>query len=84
MSQFCVQNYLYIVLEKGVDGNQVIIVGVVYECFNVKLDFLAVIIEKFCELQVVIVFLTIIEKGYCIDLVIGVFDISNLWIIYDL
>lgn len=84
MSQFCVQNYLYIVLEKGVDGNQVIIVGVVYECFNVKLDFLAVIIEKFCELQVVIVFLMIIEKGYCIDLVIGVFDISNLWIIYDL
>lgn len=55
MSQLRAQNHLYTVLEKGADGNQVIIVGAVHECLNAKLDSLAAIIEKFCEPQVAIV-----------------------------
>lgn len=62
MSQLRAQNHLYTVLEKGADGNQVIIVGAVHECLNAKLDSLAAIIEKFCEPQVAIVSLTITEK----------------------
>lgn len=63
MSQLRAQNHLYTVLEKGADGNQVIIVGAVHECLNAKLDSLAAIIEKFCEPQVAIVSLTITEKA---------------------
>ncbi|END1821509.1 mannitol dehydrogenase family protein [Shigella boydii] len=84
MSQLRAQNHLYTVLEKGADGNQVIIVGAVHECLNAKLDSLAAIIEKFCEPQVAIVSLTITEKGYCIDPATGALDTSNPRIIHDL
>ncbi len=84
MSQLRAQNHLPAVLEKGADGNQVIIVGAVHECLNAKLDSLAAIIEKFCEPQVAIVSLTITEKGYCIDPATGALDTSNPRIIHDL
>ncbi len=41
MSQLRAQNHLYTVLEKGADGNQVIIVGAVHECLNAKTGFLS-------------------------------------------
>ncbi len=84
MSQLRAQNHLYTVLEKGADGNQVIIVGAVHECLNAKLDSLAAIIEKFCEPQVAIVSLTITEKGYCIDPATGALKpvIRGLFTIY--
>ncbi|MBJ9243653.1 mannitol dehydrogenase family protein [Citrobacter koseri] len=84
MSQLREQNHLYTVLEKGANGNQAIIVGAVKECLNAKLDSLAAIIEKFCEPQVVIVSLTITEKGYCIDPATGSLDVSNPRIIHDM
>ncbi|HBL7007818.1 mannitol dehydrogenase family protein [Citrobacter sp. CK189] len=84
MSQLREQNHLYTVLEKGANGNQAIIVGVVKECLNAKLDSLADIIEKFCEPQVAIVSLTITEKGYCIDPATGSLDVSNPRIIHDM
>ena len=84
MSQLREQNHLYTVLEKGANGNQAIIVGVVKECLNAKLDSLADIIEKFCEPQVAIVSLTITEKGYCIDPTTGSLDVSNPRIIHDM
>ena len=84
MSQLRAQDHLFTVLEKGVEGNQPIIVGAVHECLNAKLDSLAAIIEKFCEPQVAIVSLTITEKGYCIDPATGKLDVRNERILHDL
>ncbi|MEE9684165.1 fructuronate reductase [Lelliottia amnigena] len=84
MSQLREQDHLFTVLEKGADGNQPIVIGAVHECLNAKLDSLAAIIEKFCELQVAIVSLTITEKGYCIDPATGKLDTQNARILHDL
>lgn len=84
MSQLRQQDHLFTVMEKSAAGNQPIIVGAVNECLNAKLDSLAAIIEKFCEPQVVIVSLTITEKGYCIDPATGHLDLTQPRIIHDL
>jgi mannitol-1-phosphate/altronate dehydrogenase len=84
MTQLREQDHLYTVLEKGAEGNQARIIGVVNECLNAKLDSLAAIIEKFCEPQVAIVSLTITEKGYCIDPATGKLDLSQPRIAHDL
>ncbi|MGK9172180.1 fructuronate reductase [Yokenella regensburgei] len=84
MTQLRQQDHLYTVLEKGAEGNEARIIGVVNECLNAKLDSLAAIIEKFCEPQVAIVSLTITEKGYCIDPATGKLDLSQPRIAHDL
>ena len=84
MTQLREQDHLYTVLEKGAAGNEAIIIGVVNECLNAKLDSLAAIIEKFCEPQVAIVSLTITEKGYCIDPATGKLDLLQPRIAHDL
>ncbi len=84
MAQLRQQDNLYTVLEKGAQGNEARIIGVVNECLNAKLDSLAAIIEKFCEPQVAIVSLTITEKGYCIDPATGKLDLSQPRIAHDL
>ncbi|WP_437888773.1 mannitol dehydrogenase family protein [Phytobacter sp. V91] len=84
MAQLRAQDHLYTVLEKGAQGNEARVIGVVNECLNAKLDSLAAIIEKFCEPQVAIVSLTITEKGYCIDPATGKLDLSQPRISHDL
>lgn len=84
MSQLRAQDHLYTVLEKGANGNQAIVIGAVHECLNAKLDSLTAIIEKFCEPQVVIVSLTITEKGYCIDPATGTLDLTHPRIRHDI
>ena len=82
MSQLRAQNHLYTVLEKGADGNQVIIVGAVHECLNAKLDSLAAIIESFASHRWQL-FPDDYRKGYC-DPATGALDTSNPRIIHDL
>ena len=84
MTQLRAQDHLYTVLEKGAEGNNAYVVGVVNECLNARLDSLAAIIEKFCEPQVAIVSLTITEKGYCIDPATGKLDLTQPRIAHDL
>ncbi|GBU13728.1 NAD-dependent D-mannonate oxidoreductase [Enterobacterales bacterium] len=78
------QDHLFTVLEKGVEGNQAIVVGSVRESMHGSVDGLAAIIEKMAEPQVAIVSLTVTEKGYCIEPGSGELDLNHPQIQQDL
>ena len=78
------QDNLFTVLEKGVEGNQAIVIGAVCETLHGRIEGINAVVEKLAEPQVAIVSLTITEKGYCIEPGSGKLDLDNPQIQQDL
>lgn len=84
IKQLRLQDYRFLVAEKGEHETIIRTVGAVKEALHPKLDSKQAIVEKMAEEQVAIVSMTITEKGYCVDHSTSQLDPSNPLIAHDL
>ncbi|SUB32854.1 mannitol-1-phosphate 5-dehydrogenase [[Pasteurella] mairii] len=85
IEQLKAQNYQLHVLEKGAKNKRLKEVKAVIEyAYHPALDGIDAILERMADPEVVIVSLTVTEKGYCLDPASGKLDLNNREIQADL